>query len=61
VKQEPEKIPEVEIEELEEEELEVKRVVVGGTTYFRSENGKMYDIESSDLVGHWDEESQSIV
>ena len=51
----------VEIAELEEDELEVKRVVIKGVTYLRSDSGTVFDAESHDEVGQWNEESQSIV
>jgi flagellar biosynthesis GTPase FlhF len=51
----------VEIAELEEDELEVKRVVIQGVTYLRSDSGTVFDAESHDEVGQWNEESQSIV
>ena len=51
----------VEIAELEEDELEVKRVVIKGVTYLRSNSGTVFDAESHDEVGQWNEESQSIV
>ena len=57
-----EKIPVVDAEdELEEEELEVRKVVVEGATYYRDESGEMFDFESHDPVGRWCEQTQSIV
>ena len=48
-------------DELEEEETEVKKIVVEGVTYLRADDGEMFDMESHDPVGRWDEETQSIV
>lgn len=48
-------------DELEEDETEVRKVVVEGVTYLRDDEGEMYDLESQDPVGRWCEETQSIV
>ncbi len=41
-------------DELEEEALNVEICDVGGTTYYRSASGSMFDLESSDPVGRYD-------
>jgi len=45
---------------LEEEELEVTKFIVNGKTYLKSEEDILYDIESHDAVGIWNEEEKEI-
>ena len=57
------KVLEKELEEddvLEEEELEVTKFIVNGKTYLKSEEDILYDIESHDAVGIWNEEEKEI-
>ena len=47
-------------EDMDEEETKVIKVEIGGKTYLRSEENMLYDIESHDAVGMWNEESNII-
>ena len=46
----------IDMEEEEEEEVEVIRVEILGVIYLKSKEGLIYDIESHDLVGEYNEE-----
>jgi hypothetical protein len=69
-KEEPEaqKAPEVEWnvkvvvtkDEEEEEEVEVEEMEYNGVKYLKSSRGVVYDIETSEEVGRWNEETKSI-
>ena len=68
-KEEPEaeKAPEVEwnvkvvvTTEEEEEEVEVEEMEYNGVKYLKSSRGVVYDIETSEEVGVWNEETKSI-
>ena len=48
-------------DQLEEEALDVEVCDVGGTTYYRSASGSMFDLESSDPVGRYDYETGKII
>ena len=49
-----------EAEEEEEEEVEVEEVEYEGVTYLRSSKGVMYDTETSEEVGRWNYERNTI-
>ena len=67
-KEEPEAVkPEVEwnvkvvvTTEEEEEEVEVEEMEYNGVKYLKSSRGVVYDIETSEEVGVWNEETKSI-
>ena len=46
--------------ELEEDELAVEEFVFEGTTYLRSTAGEMFDLESHDPIGWWNEQDRCI-
>ena len=46
--------------ELEEDELAVEEFVLEGTTYLRSTAGEMFDLESHDPIGWWNEADRCI-
>ena len=45
----------------EEEEVEVEEFVHNGVTYLKSTKGVVYDIESSEEIGKWEEVTGIIV
>ena len=47
-------------EDMDEEETKVIKVEIGGKNYLRSEENMLYDIESHDAIGLWNEESNII-
>jgi hypothetical protein len=47
-------------EDMDEEETKVIKVEIGGKMYLRSEDNMLYDIESHDAIGLWNEESNII-
>jgi hypothetical protein len=44
----------------EEEEVEVEEIEYDGVKYLRSTKGVVYDIETSEEIGTWNEETSSI-
>jgi hypothetical protein len=48
------------LEEEEEEEVSVSKFVHKGTTYLKDENNVIYDKESQDPIGEWNEGSEEI-
>ena len=46
--------------ELEEDELAVEEFVLEGVTYLRSTAGEMFDLESHDPIGWWNEQDRCI-
>jgi hypothetical protein len=50
------------VEELQEEneEVEVEEIEYEGVKYLRSVKGIVYDIETSEEIGRWNEETKSI-
>ena len=46
--------------ELEEDELAVEEFVLEGVTYLRSTSGEMFDLESHDPIGWWNEADRCI-
>ena len=47
--------------ELDEDELAVEEFVHAGVTYLRSPAGEMFDMESHDPIGWWDESLGAVV
>ena len=45
---------------LEEEEVEVEEMTYNGVMYLRSMKGVVYDSETSEEIGRWNEETKSI-
>ena len=58
-KKEEELVEEV-VEEEEEEETKVIKFEIEGKTYLKSEDNVLYDMESHDAVGLWNEEKKKI-
>ena len=50
-KVEPE--PEPEVEDEEDEDLDVEEIEIDGVTYYKTEDGKLFDPETSDCVGKY--------
>ena len=50
----------VAVAEEEEEEVEVEEIEYEGVKYLRSNKGIVYDPETSEEVGRWNEEKSSI-
>jgi hypothetical protein len=48
------------VEPEEEEEVEVEEVVCEGVIYLRSSKGIMYDTETSEEIGRWNYERNTI-
>ena len=48
-------------EEEEEEVVKVKRVKINGKDYLKSTNNVLYDVETNDAIGVWDENKQEII
>jgi hypothetical protein len=44
----------------EEEEVEVEEIEYQGVRYLKSVKGVVYDIETSEEIGRWNDESKSI-
>ena len=55
-----EELAEEEVEEEEEEETKVIKFEIEGKTYLKSEENVLYDMESHDAVGLWNEETKKI-
>ena len=49
-----------EIEAHEEEEIEVVKLELNGKTYLRSKDNILYDIDSHDGIGKWNEKDNKI-
>jgi hypothetical protein len=47
-------------EEEEEEEVEVEEFEYEGVTYLKSNKGVVYDMETSEEIGRWNEENKRI-
>ena len=58
---EEEEVEDEEQAELDADELEVVQFDVAGTTYYKSITGEMFDMESSDPVGRWCDETKTIL
>ena len=43
-----------------EEEVEVEEIEYDGVKYLRSQRGIVYDIETSEEIGRWNEETRRI-
>jgi hypothetical protein len=56
-----EEVEDEEQAELDADELEVVQFDVAGTTYYKSITGEMFDMESSDPVGRWCDETKTIL
>ena len=56
----PPRPEEVEVEEEVEEEVEVEEVEYEGTVYLRSSKGVVYDQETSEEIGRWNYERNTI-
>jgi len=48
-------------EEEEEEVVKVKRVKINNKDYLKSSNNVLYDVETNDAIGVWDENKQEII
>jgi hypothetical protein len=48
------------VNEEEEEEVEVEEIEYEGTKYLRSAQGIVYDMETSEEIGRWNNETKSI-
>uniref|UniRef100_A0A6C0BV51 Uncharacterized protein n=1 Tax=viral metagenome TaxID=1070528 RepID=A0A6C0BV51_9ZZZZ len=48
-------------EEEEEEVVKVKRVKINGKDYLKSSNNVLYDVETNDAIGVWDENKQEVI
>ena len=48
-------------EEEEEEVVKVKRVKINDKDYLKSSNNVLYDVDSNDAIGVWDENKQEII
>jgi hypothetical protein len=48
-------------EEEEEEVVKVKRVKINNKDYLKSSNNVLYDIDTNDAIGVWDENKQEII
>ncbi len=59
-KKEEELVEEVIEEEEEEDETKVIKFEIEGKTYLKSEDNVLYDMESHDAIGLWNEESNKI-
>ena len=45
----------------DEDVVDVERMEWNGVEYLRDDNGVVYDIESQDSIGHWDEDDERVV
>ena len=50
----------VDDDEPEEVEVEVEEIVIGGVMYLKAKNNKLYDPETSDFIGVWNESTSGI-
>jgi hypothetical protein len=50
----------VEVLQEENEEVEVEEIEYEGVKYLRSVKGIVYDMETSEEIGRWNEETKSI-
>ena len=48
-------------EEEQEEVVKVKRVKINGKDYLKSSNNVLYDVDTNDAIGVWDENKQEII
>uniref|UniRef100_A0A6C0DEG7 Uncharacterized protein n=1 Tax=viral metagenome TaxID=1070528 RepID=A0A6C0DEG7_9ZZZZ len=48
-------------EDEEEEVVKVKRVKINNKDYLKSSNNVLYDIDTNDAIGVWDENKQEII
>ncbi len=48
-------------EEQEEEVVKVKRVKINNKDYLKSSNNVLYDVDTNDAIGVWDENKQEII
>ena len=48
-------------EEEEEEVVKVKRVKINNKDYLKSSNNVLYDVDTNDAIGVWDENKQEII
>lgn len=48
------------IEEYEEQEIEVEQIIINGKDYYIDDDNKLYDIETSDIIGILNKESGEI-
>jgi hypothetical protein len=48
-------------EEEEEEVVKVKRVKINDKDYLKSSNNVLYDVETNDAIGVWDENKQEVI
>ena len=44
-----------------EEVVKVKRVKINGKDYLKSGNNVLYDVDTNDAIGVWDENKQEII
>ena len=44
---------EPEVEDEEDEDLDVEEIEIDGVTYYKTEDGKLFDPETSDCVGKY--------
>ena len=48
-------------EEDEEEVVKVKRIKINDKDYLKSTNNVLYDVDTNDAIGVWDENKQEII